>query len=225
MLKTLLGIGSGQPSYSSSYLATDAYKGLMQEIGKYNLYNVTEEKPMNTYIPCVDLDAESIGRRFYDTEDCPSHIGSTPERMAEWLIEAINVPNKLGWPVKPVLPMRNKVDGHFVLNFDTMIDINMEAKVMSIDEHTIQRFMKRAVMFKDAEDTSYRFMLVATKQLFTDRLVPFTYYHKYMTGYDNSLVEVWIAPKDLSPQIDGWQIHVHKTKESIKQTPIKSYTI
>jgi len=236
MLKTLMGIGSGQPSFNtwtdSTY--TDAskvlssYGGLLQEISKHNTYNVGSYDEVvfrePSHIATRKADAGNVVRSFYDTEDQPSHMNE--ERTAEWLIEALNVPNKLGWPVKPVLPMRKLVNKENVLSFGMMIDINMEAKVMSISKEVLKSCGKQAIAFKDAEDTTHRFVMLASEQIFTDRVIPFVYYSRYAPHTDNTgVIEIWIAPKDLSPQTDGWQLHIHESVESIKQTEIKTYRL
>ena len=213
----MMGIGNGQPSYSSSYddSILQSYAGLMSQINQHNTYQTWTDAPV---IQAELMSATGIIRGFYAHRDQPDSLkyGEADERYcADWLLEAVNRPKKLGWPTPPPLPVRALVKDRFRVDFNMMHAIDMNLRVMSASAVALNSLGKSTVAFRDEDNVVYRMFMLASKLLFQDALIPFTYYNNYLTQ-EGARVDVYIAPKDCAPEIDGWQLHIHPTTDTIK---------
>ena len=231
MLKTLMGIGNGLPS--SSYVQypnslTDSYDGLLAQISKHNTYNT-----YNTYrvepedyigdLGAAIMTASDIIGRFYDVDDQPEsykHAAMRNENYerygVEWLLRAVNKPKELSWPLNRMpLPNRAYVRDMFVVNFDMMHAIDMNLRIMSASRSKLKGLGKSTLAFRDEDGVIYKMLMMETKMKFQDRVIPFIYYNNYLTQ-EGVRVDVYIAPQDCAPEIDGWQLHIHPTTDTIK---------
>jgi len=225
ILKQMMGIGSGQPS-SSIY---ESYSGLLSQINKHNVYTWGETETPE--LGMALMTARDIIARYFESVDQPesfkhAHYNQLEEKYCvDWLLQAINVPKQLGWPInRPTLPSRAYVREMFKLDFDMMAGIDMNLRVMSTSAEALKGLGKATMAFRDEDDVIYRMFLMETKLVFKDQLIPFVYYDKYLTQ-EGSVVQVFIAPKDCAKEIDGWQLHIHPTTDTIKVGNIKPLTL
>jgi len=217
ILKQMMGIGNGQPSYSSSYddSILQSYAGLVSQINQHNTYETWTDEQIHEHL----MTAGQIIRRCYDESDIPGSMKhnnfSDESYNVEWLLQVVNVPNKMSWPMSvPPLPSRQRTPGIHTLDFGMMANIDMEQKVMTTSFERLRKLDKSTMLFRDEEGTTYKLLMVATKQVFTDRLIPFIYYHN--KDGNNNRVHVYVAPKDCAPEINGWQIHIYSTEDSVR---------